>query len=394
MPNIEVKNDTTMVCHFCGKRFPNETLRSYLCFTCCLDCAEHRGYFTCDKCGILELKSHLLELDDECFCSACASDYGYSRCVSCGTYNVAAEVENGYCKDCLDKYFVHCDSCDDLIHKDDAEINNGVFCPECGDCEYLSKVCIESDTFDVIKSRRFYGLELETAGCDYTSLLRANKAWGSKYDGSIVGKEFVTSKINGDAGARAVSNLYEVAINNRWTVDTRCGYHLHLDMTNESVDGLKAITGAYAHTAGVWRRFVASSRVNNEWCRDNSFGDFESIATNHGWRTYCDTRGSRYQWLNWRAYLSHKTVEVRIHEGTLDYMAIVNWVKAHTSFVDWAARVGLEAVKKSFFNKTTQEQFDALCNIWVEDGYTDLPDYYAKKSVIFTYAPKEAICEA
>jgi hypothetical protein len=43
---------------------------------------------------------------------------------------------------------------------------------------------------------------------------------------------------------------------------------------------------------------------------------------------------TRYIWANWRAFAKHKTIEIRLMEGTFDAQKIIVWTIAHIMFVD------------------------------------------------------------
>lgn len=45
---------------------------------------------------------------------------------------------------------------------------------------------------------------------------------------------------------------------------------------------------------------------------------------------------ARYSAYNFDAYNTHKTIECRLHAGSIDYTEISNWVKLHLAIVDYA----------------------------------------------------------
>jgi hypothetical protein len=91
-------------------------------------------------------------------------------------------------------------------------------------------------------------------------------------------------------------------------VDKSCGLHVHLDARNDSAKDMfdrlllqqKALFG-----------LVPASRRNNQYCGYTSSKD---------WRGNC-----RYKAINSLAYSRYKTIEVRLHSGTIDSEKILNW---------------------------------------------------------------------
>ena len=92
--------------------------------------------------------------------------------------------------------------------------------------------------FVEIGSRRRFGVELETSKCPDHEDIRDDTCFGCKEDGSIDGKEFISPPLSSDRGLEAIRHFCEVA--QKFEVDKKCGFHLHLDMTGESVESVKS----------------------------------------------------------------------------------------------------------------------------------------------------------
>lgn len=103
-------------------------------------------------------------------------------------------------------------------------------------------------------------------------------------------------------------------------VNSTCGLHVHLDaryfdhrtMFKQLVDNLPRL-----------KRLVDEERLYNNYCPLNTTNDFDAIPPmNHmGWRENWDREA-----INRHSYNEHKTIEVRLHEGTLDARKVTNWV--------------------------------------------------------------------
>jgi hypothetical protein len=184
--------------------------------------------------------------------------------------------------------------------------------------------------------------------------------------------------LSSDAGLEAVDHLCDFGKRNGWVADRRCGLHVHLDVSNETHESLKAIALAYYLTVDVWQTLVESHRIHNSYCGAHrtdmttlrSITDFYYYASNQ----------NRYEWFNVAAYSRHRTFEIRLHEGTVDGQTVCNWVRIHAIFMDWASGKTFAEVKKCFFTKGRTEKFDFILRLCQEAGCSDLIDFYLNKS--------------
>lgn len=98
-------------------------------------------------------------------------------------------------------------------------------------------------------------------------------------------------------------------------VNKTCGLHVHLDMRDapvfetvqERMDRLMSVQAILYNTQ-------PKSRQDNSYCKRS-----KSRAIIRG--------GDRYLGLNGQAYYKFRTLEVRLHAGTVDYAKIANWVQ-------------------------------------------------------------------
>jgi hypothetical protein len=238
-------------------------------------------------------------------------------------------------------------------------------------------------TFVKTRSRRRFGVELEVSEADGYRDLEDNTRFAAKNDGtSGVSKEFVSPVLQGDEGLDEIANFCRQA--GGFEVSKACGYHLHVDCTGLGVRQRKAVAAAYCMTCDVWASFVPDDRRCNTYCKRHDWSTQD--IRDKTWDSLIKSLGhNRYVWCNWLSYSRHNTVEIRIHGGTVDYRKIVNWVIAHTRFVDWAAGRTLDEICNEFAGKTLQERFDRLCEIW---GDEQLCKFFHRRAEKFgvTYA--------
>jgi hypothetical protein len=135
-----------------------------------------------------------------------------------------------------------------------------------------------------------------------------------------------------------VKQLCDYAAANEWSVDSKAAFHLHVGVAEDAKASLAAMALGYLITRKLWGAFVASSRVNSKYCLPHTTavaGLFKKKPQDILDRL--TKNEARFRWINWQSYALHTTLEVRLHQGTLLYEKIANWVKAHTRFIDWCS---------------------------------------------------------
>ncbi len=384
-------NCATVITGACASINP---LGEYYCQRCmdatCFVCAS------CEECAFIrdqvkvQTERHQF---NEALCPSCADRETIS--CSCGirvyeSEAFATDDSRGYvCRECYDAYYVECESCGSTVHTENTvEGEYGdLYCQACGDYEinFSPGVFTNTKGFKEIVSHRCFGIELETASCaKYAQALRGSDAWGAKNDCTVTGKEFFSDILSGDGGLDAIRELAAVAVANDWTVDHAAGFHLHLDMRGETEDALWAIAYAYRRTQDVWLSFVETDRHDGEYCHDILWNcsDLEhSKRIGNYDRMAYDT--DRNNWLNLSAYRVYTTIEIRLHHGTVDADDVINWVKAHTRFADWASKLGYEGVRKALNDLSDDELFTFIAQeVWDD---SDLTIYYGKRAQMYRH---------
>jgi hypothetical protein len=362
----------------------------------CESCADE-DTFECDSCGCRAWNDDCVTVErrrgrygrsgTDSLCEDCA-DEKTTRCEDCRETiycDDAIRTAGGYdiCQGCYEDGYITCEDCGEVVHTDDSYCNDyGCYCMDCrpyGEDFHPAGFRNRSGCITEIGSARCYGIELETDECDGYSELESTGAWGAKNDCTVSGKEFYSDILSGDAGLQAVRDWGRLARRNGWNAGSSAGYHLHLDMRREDDDTLYAICYAYWATESVWLKFVESRRSSGTYSHTLRWNgsDIINAAGDQSFYSWAG-RGTRYEWFNRTAYTQHETFEIRAHQGTCDEDEVINWVKAHTRFADWAATKGLADVQEALDSKTDAELFDLIADeIWQDD---DLRDYYADKA--------------
>jgi len=210
-------------------------------------------------------------------------------------------------------------------------------------------------TYQRIRSKRKFGVEVETHRCrGYRDLVGRTK-FGCKSDCSIGGREFVSPILYGDEGLSEIETFLANASQHRWAADDCCGCHTHYDMRDESNEELYGVVYAYAKTYGFWKFCVSSMRRGNGYCHSPRY-DVDDIRHNKERGTPFQQfarGGDRYDYVNIYAYNIHKTFENRLLEGTVDAVDICNWITIHCRFIDYVKKLSFDDLDTFLAGNTT-----------------------------------------
>jgi hypothetical protein len=123
-------------------------------------------------------------------------------------------------------------------------------------------------------------------------------------------------------------------------IDRRAGLHVHLDMRRRNKDLVynNLIACQYALLS-----IVDPKRCNNEFCRIVETRKFPTEFTGE--------REERYKTINAAAFYKYKTLEVRMHEGSVDYAQISNWVDLLIRIANSKKKIKNDVIKVSTLKK-------------------------------------------
>jgi hypothetical protein len=113
-----------------------------------------------------------------------------------------------------------------------------------------------------------------------------------------------------------------------------CGLHVHGDMRNRDH---VLVYKNLVRIQDVLRGSQPAGRVKNHHCRANTSDKF-AVATE-------ESRDARYWTVNPNAYKAHSTIEVRIHDGTVDCESIYNWVAFLDCIMSHKSEIPVNKVK-------------------------------------------------
>ena len=102
-------------------------------------------------------------------------------------------------------------------------------------------------------------------------------------------------------------------------VNASCGMHIHLDQRDVSYLTASKRAKRLIKALPALKLLVAPSRLGNNYCNENQPIRGDDTQYRHS--------SNRYRMVNFLpAYDEHKTIEVRLHGGTLDFWKILGWV--------------------------------------------------------------------
>jgi hypothetical protein len=138
--------------------------------------------------------------------------------------------------------------------------------------------------------------------------------------------------LQGDEGFAEIREICAFAERKAWTLDASCGLHVHIDARDLSSQELLQIAYAYRKSYPLWKRFVSRRRSDYSMCGSPQYSPADVRAAEH-FEDFAESR-DRFEFVNWRSFLRHGSIEVRIYRGSLNAREVCNWVALHARFID------------------------------------------------------------
>lgn len=371
-----------LTCQLCGnphERKPYEQAVSYQrehgrnislkrILTACDPCLSHLKI--CSNCHTLQPEDGFKNLEGTGeYCAKCLARYAVN-CAACDRtihrMNARSYSSEMYCRSCFEERFFTCGRCANARRIETAETYDGI--SYCSHCATKHVPCV-SDTFETNKDERMVGVEIEFLSLS-SEVPKLDGLGITKDDASIHGKgkgiEINTRPANGDRLLRNIDTICEKIKEVKGYVNKTCGLHVHLDMKKTKYTGQRAnIFRAFSSFEESIHAMVSKDRRENRYCRPIPNG-----------LNYEDFMGDRYRSLNVSALSKYGTMEVRLHQGTVDPQKIKTWVLFLLSF--------FRSFKKL---KLTDRQLDEIRDMELRGKTSllfqmiDLPMKYKKKLV-------------
>lgn len=392
--------------------------------------------FTCSQCneGYRDIHSMQHVVDNEILCSDCFYDR-YNYCENCNQVVHESDVyhhdDYPYCQSCYNEHYFYCNECDTSYSLDEQSNDDNV-CINCYNnddnegyengnySQYLKPY--SKDNYLVEKDHRAFSCEIE---CYYKTIdglkkvaNNISKHIGITTDGSLSSKglEFITPKLSGKKGRKALRKLTNELKNNGFTVDKTCGLHIHLDTEDikDNYEKIKNIFLFYIAFEPVIFSYLPISRRKNRYClpltefyheneikKCNNLTCIEQMWYREQSLSSIEGRkkqrydSSRYSGINLHSLLSNGHIEIRYHSGTLIYNKIIKWIELHVAILDYISKTdsyivsnALRDIKYLVSLKEKQEKMFNILNL-----PKNLQNYFKDRQNKFIAKPKTIIKE-
>ena len=285
---------------------------------------------------------------------------------------------NLYCEDCFNDTFARCEGCGGLFYCDDLHYDDvaGYHCDNCwednesscSDDDEIEIVKIHSGSFKTNKSKRFVGIEFEVEGGYFNRIDFEDNVKDSicvAEDGSLSnGCEVKTLPMNGDLLFDKIKSVTKQISEKGGYIATSCGLHVHFDVSDFQKKDLRKLFFVYKLFEEHFYSMVSGSRRENNYCKRLPFEidrclsapTFKHYWYNYDWNTNLEEcsyencgenrwHNTRYFWVNLNsAYMSRNTMEIRLHQGSLDAEKVIKWIRIHLAIIEWCKNADLKRV--------------------------------------------------
>ena len=136
-----------------------------------------------------------------------------------------------------------------------------------------------------------------------------------KYDGSLTDDEGigveVTLLFNSKHGFEPLERLCKALNAHGCYINKTYGLHVHMDSRHLTKRQVKKMGASIGYALPVIKWLVPKSRHDNTYCK----------------LKVSQLRGDRYAAVNLTAFSKYKTIEIRLHQGSINAKKIKNWIE-------------------------------------------------------------------
>lgn len=159
---------------------------------------------------------------------------------------------------------------------------------------------------------------------------------------TICGIEIVSPVLYGKNGIEELRIVCKVLNELGCKTNDTCGLHIHIGLQDLDYNNIKNILVFYHNNQNVIDLLISEDRRgnNSRFCQSLSIEQLEKIRKAKSMEQigfYCKTR---HRPVNARSYRRNPTIEFRSHEGTLDFIDIINWVWFIQKLIDYCKSLG------------------------------------------------------
>ena len=167
----------------------------------------------------------------------------------------------------------------------------------------------------------------------------SHDSWKAVYDGSLSNGAEVVSPILTDARLNEAHKVASLLAGAGARVGRSTGFHIHIgaDAFNSegenATDAMARFILNYYGTHHAIASLVAPSRLRNRFCQILGENDARSEAEWVGNGNLSSRFNSRYYSLNLESLQRHGTIEIRLHQGTLNGVKAIAWAQFVASLI-------------------------------------------------------------
>lgn len=123
----------------------------------------------------------------------------------------------------------------------------------------------------------------------------------------------------------------------RISIDKRCGFHVHIDVSKLSFADVVRVVMFYRNNISVIQKLLSNSRSGNKYCAiPTSACLYDWLMAEHDLNRLPtrDIKKDRYYVVNPMSYFYYNTVEFRQHEATLHFNDVKHWIYLLSVIID------------------------------------------------------------
>jgi hypothetical protein len=154
-----------------------------------------------------------------------------------------------------------------------------------------------------------------------------NQNWKSVHDGSVANGAEIVSPILSDNRLNEAVAVTKILKTAGARVDSATGFHVHLGANAISnSDSLAQLCRNWYGVHSAIGALVAPSRLRNRFCKVLDRSQADSLAERLN-ATTSNIGDRSYDSINFGAINRHGTIEIRLHQGTLNGVKAIAWTK-------------------------------------------------------------------
>lgn len=202
------------------------------------------------------------------------------------------------------------------------------------------------DSYSVAREMNARGVTCNVEGYSHS----VRRSWKIVTDASVSGGyELVSPPLSGQDGLDQLQKACEALSAAGARVNRACGLHVHHDVRDLDAAGFGRLASGWSRNQVRTDRLVAASRRNSNWAQPLAAHEVRHIASLRSLeddvvrRHFSSYSINRYRSLNVSCFPRYGTVEIRQHQGTLNFKKISAWIAYGQAFIAAAVAGEIEA---------------------------------------------------